>query len=215
MADIPLTRYPACDACPLHESAVTRGIPTVRIPSPDTSTALLFIGQNPGALEDQSGLPFQGRSGKLLREAYLQSHAFHTRATIYLGNAARCGPTTPIPNPCVRKCVSLYLADDLSHITSNHERVAIICLGASATYGVTYKLLGRGRPLRWGFQNNAHALPSTPYTLFFTYHPAALIRDNNLTIPTEDHLSLLNNYLDGTLPTASSPTLIPPTPPPE
>jgi uracil-DNA glycosylase family 4 len=50
----------SCTACPLHETSTQR-VPWRGGPSP-----IAILGEAPGASEDRSGLPFQGRAGRLL-----------------------------------------------------------------------------------------------------------------------------------------------------
>ena len=52
----------ACTACGLH---ATRVQPVIGIG--DGKSGLLIVGEAPGAKEDETGVPFVGRSGMLLR----------------------------------------------------------------------------------------------------------------------------------------------------
>lgn len=53
-----------CEGCQLHEDATQtvfgRGAPDARV---------VFVGEQPGDVEDQQGLPFVGPAGRVLREA--------------------------------------------------------------------------------------------------------------------------------------------------
>jgi uracil-DNA glycosylase len=52
---------------------------------------LLFIGEGPGAEEDRQGLPFVGRSGKLL-DRLLAEELGMTRDECYIANVVKCRP---------------------------------------------------------------------------------------------------------------------------
>ncbi len=55
-------RARACERCP--ELAATRK--TVVFGSGSADAELMFVGEAPGASEDEQGLPFVGRAGRLL-----------------------------------------------------------------------------------------------------------------------------------------------------
>ena len=60
----------ACKACPLAATAKQKVIIRGHQPKgKGISPAVLFVGEAPGADEDEQGLPFVGRAGKLLQEA--------------------------------------------------------------------------------------------------------------------------------------------------
>jgi DNA polymerase len=52
---------------------------------------LLFVGEGPGAEEDRQGLPFVGRSGKLL-DRLLAEELGMTRDECYIANVVKCRP---------------------------------------------------------------------------------------------------------------------------
>ena len=51
----------------------------------------MLIGEAPGAQEDQSGVPFTGRSGKAL-DRMLKEAGFNIDQDIYICNAVKCRP---------------------------------------------------------------------------------------------------------------------------
>jgi len=71
-----------CEGCELHENATQtvfgRGTPHARI---------VFVGEQPGDVEDQKGLPFVGPAGRLLREAV--DDAGIDPAGVYITNAVK------------------------------------------------------------------------------------------------------------------------------
>jgi DNA polymerase len=51
----------------------------------------MFVGEGPGAEEDRQGLPFVGRSGKLLDQLMLEELGV-TRDRVYIANVVKCRP---------------------------------------------------------------------------------------------------------------------------
>jgi DNA polymerase len=57
----------------------------------DADADLMFVGEGPGAEEDKQGLPFVGRSGKLLDKLILEELGV-TRDRVYIANVVKCRP---------------------------------------------------------------------------------------------------------------------------
>jgi DNA polymerase len=79
---------------------------------------LLFVGEGPGAEEDRQGLPFVGRSGKLL-DRLLAEELGITRDECYIANVVKCRPPEnrdPRPEEIAAACAFLA-SDDASAIT--------------------------------------------------------------------------------------------------
>jgi len=57
----------------------------------DPTADLMFVGEGPGAEEDRQGLPFVGRSGKLLDQVLLEEVGL-TREGCYIANVVKCRP---------------------------------------------------------------------------------------------------------------------------
>jgi DNA polymerase len=74
------------DTCPIKNSG-TR----VVHPVGDGSSRVMFIGEAPGAKEDQLGEPFVGAAGNLLNKELLPSIGL-SRENIYLTNIVKCRP---------------------------------------------------------------------------------------------------------------------------
>jgi uracil-DNA glycosylase len=58
----------------------------------DPDAALMFVGEGPGADEDEQGLPFVGAAGALLTKM-IEAMGW-TRDTVYIANIIKCRPTT-------------------------------------------------------------------------------------------------------------------------
>lgn len=74
-----------CTKCPLHENR-TRTVPGAGFDDAD----IMFIGEAPGAREDEQGLPFVGRSGKYLDE--LLAGIGIKREDVFIANVVKCRP---------------------------------------------------------------------------------------------------------------------------
>lgn len=158
-----------CRGCPLHESATQtvfgRGGADAR---------LMLVGEQPGDVEDQKGLPFVGPAGRLLVEALDQAGV--DRSTAYVTNAVKHFKFTPRGNrrihvtpdtwevaacrPWLRKEVELV------------EPELVVLLGATAAktvYGNDFRVTQRrGQVLEWPADPGPQALA--------TIHPSAVLR---------------------------------------
>ena len=74
-----------CRKCPLGELR-TNAVPG----SGSYESKVMFVGEGPGYWEDQKGLPFVGRAGKVLDEL-LESIGL-TRDKVYITNIVKCRP---------------------------------------------------------------------------------------------------------------------------
>jgi DNA polymerase len=76
-----------CTRCKLAALGRTQ----VVVGTGDPEADLLFVGEGPGAEEDRQGLPFVGRSGKLLDQLMLEELGV-TRDRVYITNVVKCRP---------------------------------------------------------------------------------------------------------------------------
>lgn len=93
-----------CTKCELHRSR-KNAVPG----EGPTHAEIMFIGEGPGAREDEQGRPFVGASGKFLDQ--LLEQAGVTRADVWITNVVKCRPPgnrDPLPNE-VETCTSNYL----------------------------------------------------------------------------------------------------------
>ncbi len=156
----------ACQKCPL---AATR---THAVPGQGNPRAkLVFIGEGPGADEDEQGLAFVGRAGKLLTDIIAAMGLM--REQVFIGNIVKCRPPEnrdPKPDE-IYQCKP-YLKCQLELIAPQ----VIVALGAHAarTLLETDEPIGR---LRGQFQEYRYAPDAPPAKLMPTYHPAYLLRN--------------------------------------
>lgn len=136
---------------------------------------LMFVGEAPGADEDEQGEPFVGRAGQLLTKIILATGL--SRADVYIANILKCRPDTPgqsagnrPPTPEERATCIPYLQEQIDLI----QPKAIVALGATAVEGLLGKTLGITK-LRGQWQTYR----GTP--LMPTYHPAYLLRNQAMS----------------------------------
>jgi uracil-DNA glycosylase len=149
-----------CQKCPL---GATRK--NFVFGSGNPQAKIMFIGEAPGADEDEQGLPFVGRAGQLLTKI-IESTQTWKRSDVFICNVLKCRPPgnrTPLPEE-VEQCRP-YLEEQIQIIKPK----LIMALGASAAQAVlrTTESVGKLRN-RWHDHNG---IP-----LRVTYHPAALLR---------------------------------------
>jgi DNA polymerase len=149
-----------CQKCPL---GATRK--NFVFGSGNPQAKILFIGEAPGADEDEQGLPFVGRAGQLLTKI-IESTQTWKRDDVFICNVLKCRPPgnrTPLPEE-IEQCRP-YLEEQIQIIKPK----LIMALGASAAQAVlrTTESVGKLRN-RWHDHNG---IP-----LRVTYHPAALLR---------------------------------------
>ena len=131
----------------------------------DPGSALMFVGEGPGAEEDKLGEPFVGRSGKLLDRLVAEEMGLE-RDAFYVCNVVQCRPPgNRDPEPDEIEACRPYLERKVELIGPR----VIVTLGNFASKllldtkdGIT-KLRGRSYPFRTG-------------VLIPTFHPAAVLR---------------------------------------
>ena len=131
---------------------------------------LMFIDEGPGADEDKQGIPFVGRAGKLMNMAFEAIGL--KREEVYIANIVKCRPPGN-RNP----------EDDEATVCLNYLRNQVILvkpkivvlLGSVALKNILGKEYGitasRGK---WVEKRGIWYMP--------TWHPAALLRDENKKI---------------------------------
>ena len=161
----------ACMKCPHLAASRT----TVVFGVGNIDAQLMFVGEAPGADEDEMGEPFIGRAGQLLTKIILATGL--SRADVYIANILKCRPDTPgqsagnrPPTPEERATCIPYLQEQIDLIKPK----AIVALGATAVDGLLGKTLGITK-LRGNWQEY-RGIPLMP-----TYHPAYLLRNQAMS----------------------------------
>ena len=160
-------RVSACTKC--AHLACSRTQTVFGVGNPDAD--LMFIGEAPGADEDQQGEPFVGRAGQLLTRI-LKAMNF-AREDVYIANILKCRPDMPAgsfgnrpPTLTEMQTCRPYLLEQIDIIQPS----VLVALGAVAVEG----LLGTRAAMR-EMRGRWHTYNSIP--LMITYHPAYLLRN--------------------------------------
>src|SRR3954453_3448172 len=129
---------------------------------------LMFVGEAPGATEDQVGKPFVGRAGKLLDQ--LLEEIGLSRGEVFVANILKCRPPgnrDPLPEE-IEECMP-HLMRQIQLI----EPRVIATLGNYATKSITGSPVGItrccGRP-------QERELGGRDVTIYPLFHPAAALR---------------------------------------
>ena len=182
---------------------------------PPSTIPLYVLGMNPGLHEDKRNLPFVGPSGRMVRETYFGGeNSLASRTSIYLGNAVRCWtPLSAQPKAKHYDACWTHTAEDLQQIWKAHsqQRLSLLCLGVQASKSALKNLCG-SKARNFSRILESQGLPSLcdRYSLYFTFHPAAVLRNGNLIYAVADHLSILSAALEGQRPVPSTPLVIAP-----
>ena len=149
----------SCTACPELVAARQQ----VVVGSTPPGARLLLLGEAPGAQEDESGLPFVGRSGQLLDE--LLREAGGRREDVAVLNTLKCRPPgNRPPKPAESDHCRGWAERQLELVAPR----VVVALGLSATrWFLGPTALG---PVR-GRVHDVGGLQVLP-----TYHPSAAIR---------------------------------------
>ncbi len=150
-----------CTRCILHKLGRKQIVFGVGHPEAE----LMFVGEGPGADEDDQGEPFVGRAGQLLNKMIAAMGL--RREDVYIGNVVKCRPPgnrTPEREEC--DTCSPFL---LRQIDVIRPRV-IVALGAVAAKNLL------------GLNDSMASMRGRLYDfrgakLVVTYHPAYLLRD--------------------------------------
>lgn len=144
---------------------------------------VMFIGEGPGADEDAQGVPFVGKAGKLMNQA-LKGLGIE-RDEIYIANVVKCRPPmnrNPEPDE-VNSCLD-YLRSQVMLVKPE----IIVLLGnvaLKAILGNDYSIT-RSRGI-WIEKKGIRYMP--------TFHPAALLRNEQLKINFWNDLKEVKKYM--------------------
>ena len=150
----------ACQRCGLYQTRTNvvfgQGVPNAEV---------LFVGEGPGASEDEQGLPFVGRSGQLL-DHYLEAIDLSREKNVYIANIVKCRPPQnrdPLPEES-KACIP-WLRQQFQIL---QPRI-VVCLGRIAAQQMIGPEFLITREHGKFFDKQG--------TLFMgPYHPAALLR---------------------------------------
>ena len=152
---------------------------------------IVVIGEAPGKTEDDVGLPFQGRSGRLLKsilsEVYPQARVYYTN-TVKVRPEANRTPT----NEEIKSWLPL-LHSELKTLTPK----AIIAVGLTAAKAISndfeiqiQNIKGITQMILSSNTDKAVTIPTV-----ITYHPAYLLRNPNLKDEFKVDIKLIKDLL--------------------
>ena len=146
---------------------------TIVFGSGSENARLVFVGEGPGADEDEQGIPFVGRAGQLLTQMIDNTAAKEgipiRRPDVYICNVVKCRPPgNRTPQPDEMEICGQFLYRQLMTLKPK----AICALGSTAMKALLNSKLGitklRGEWQKW------NGIP-----VMVTYHPSYLLRQYN------------------------------------
>ncbi|MGB3968398.1 MAG: uracil-DNA glycosylase, partial [Planctomycetota bacterium] len=168
-----------CTRCRLHEgrqhAVFGEGNPRAQV---------VFIGEAPGAVEDQTGRPFVGPAGQLLDRIITGAMGLQ-RTDVYIANINKCRPPNnrePLPDE-VAACVP-FLRAQLAIL----RPAVIVCLGRVAAQNLLGVTDSAGR-----LRGRQLAYEGVPVVV--TWHPSYLLRDPSHKRETWEDIKRVNRLL--------------------
>ena len=150
-----------CNRCNLHKDRKT-----IVFGSGNPHADLVFVGEGPGADEDEQGFPFVGRAGRKLTEIIEKGMHLSREEDTYICNIVKCRPpNNRDPKPDEIAACKPFLIRQLQAIRPK----VIVALGKPAAS----TLLERTVPIMKE-RGNWHEYQGVP--LMLTLHPAYLLR---------------------------------------
>ena len=174
----------ACANCSLAEKR-TNAAPGEGVTRP----LVLVIGEGPGAEEDAQGRPFVGRAGQLL-DKMLASINLSRNTNCFIANVVKCRPPeNRDPYPEETAACAHFLKRQIALLKPKFILVA----GRVAAQSLlkTTEPVGRLRGKFIEYETENGKIP-----LLITYHPAALLRNEDLKRPTWEDLKLLRSKIE-------------------
>lgn len=136
---------------------------------------IMFVGEAPGADEDEQGEPFVGAAGKLLTKM-IEAMGLK-RSDVYIANVLKCRPDMPVGASGNRKPTLKEMETCLPYLRCQIRIIkpkVIVALGATALQGLTGQAKVSMSRLRGTWQE-FEGIPFLP-----TYHPAYLLYDQSI-----------------------------------
>lgn len=152
--------------------------------SGDESARLMFVGEAPGRVEDQQGLPFVGPAGRLLDE--LLAEIGLERPNVYITNVVKCRPPgNRDPLPLEMDTCGPFLKDQISIV-----KPRVVC--ALGRIAAGYMLERSVQITRMHGQKFARP----GYFVVPVFHPAAALRASSTMLLLRQDFEQLKTYLE-------------------
>ena len=150
-----------CTRCPLAYG----GRRKIVFGNGDPNARLMFVGEGPGADEDEQGVPFVGKSGQLLNNMIAAMGL--RREDVYIANIVKCRPpANRAPEPVEANTCTQFLLRQMDVV----QPEVVVALGATAAM----YLLGVKQTLA-SLRGHFHDVRGAKCAV--TVHPAYLLRD--------------------------------------
>lgn len=144
---------------------------------------LMFVGEAPGADEDEQGEPFVGRAGKLLTD--IMNAIGFDRSDVFIGNINRCRPPkNRAPEPDESAVCKPFLEREIAVVKPK----VIVVLGATAAQNLLDTKVPIGK-----LRGNFHDYRGTK--VMPTFHPAYLLRDPHKKREVWDDMKKVRDFL--------------------
>lgn len=179
LEDIRLDIGPDCRRCKLHTLGRSRIVFGVGNPNAD----LMFVGEAPGADEDEQGIPFVGKAGQLLTKIIEAIDL--KREDVYIANVIKCRPPgNRNPEPDEVETCEPFLFRQIDVIKPK----VIVTLGKFATQSTlrTLEPISRLRGRIFAYRGS---------TLIPTFHPAYLLRNPSSKREVWEDMKLVKTLL--------------------
>ena len=163
----------ACTICPHLAKSRTQVVFGVGNPE----AKLMFVGEAPGADEDEKGEPFVGRAGQLLTKMITAMEI--TREQVFIANVLKCRPNMPPNTSGNRKPTRDEMDACLPYLRAQVAVIApqvIVALGATAVEG----LFGPQKMNMTRLRGNWRELDGVPVRL--TFHPSYLLHNQDIAL---------------------------------
>lgn len=171
---------PNCTRCKLS----TLGRKQVVNSTGNYNADLMFVGEAPGADEDEQGFPFVGRAGQLLTDI-IEKGLQIPRKDVFIGNINRCRPPgNRAPEPDETIACKPFLKREIAVVRPK----VIVVLGATAAQNLLETKVPIGK-LRGHFHDylGTKVMP--------TFHPAYLLRDPHKKREVWEDMKLVRDLL--------------------
>lgn len=168
-----------CTRCPLHALGRTQIVHSTG----NFKARLMFVGEAPGADEDEQGFPFVGRAGQLLTK--IIEGIGLSRDEVFIGNINRCRPPgNRAPEPIETAACRPFLLREIAVI----KPTVIVVLGATAAHNLLQVKTPISK-LRGNFHDylGVKVMP--------TFHPAYLLRDPHKKREVWEDLKMVRDLL--------------------
>jgi DNA polymerase len=144
----------------------------------------MFVGEAPGADEDEQGVPFVGRAGQLLTK--IIEGIGLKREDVFIGNINRCRPPgNRAPEPSEAAICKPFLFREIAVVKPK----VIVVLGATAAQNLLETKVPIGK-LRGQFHDylGVKVMP--------TFHPAYLLRDPHKKREVWEDMKMVRDHLN-------------------